>query len=98
LHRLEHERTLGDMAVTEAPRADVATLEAVQDRVLWLASSIIHHANKVRTTPSGVKVGGHQSSSASIVSIMTALWFHHLRAADRVSVKPHASDSWTPST
>jgi pyruvate dehydrogenase E1 component len=59
--------------------------------VLWLATSIIHHANRVRTTPSGVKVGGHQASSASMVSIMTALWFDHLRAADRVSVKPHAS-------
>jgi pyruvate dehydrogenase E1 component len=70
---------------------ELATLEAVQDRVLWLATSIIHHANKVRRTPSGVKVGGHQASSASIVSIMTALWFEHLRAPDRVSVKPHAS-------
>jgi pyruvate dehydrogenase E1 component len=67
------------------------TLEAVQDRVLWLASAIVHHANKVRETPSGVKVGGHQASSASMVSIMTALWFKHLRAEDRVSVKPHAS-------
>ena len=55
------------------------TLESVQDRVLWLATSIVHHANKVRATPSGVKVGGHQSSSASIVSIMTALYFAHLR-------------------
>src|SRR5262245_66074 len=72
-------------------RVDLATLEAVQRRVLWLATSIVHHANKVRSTPSGVKVGGHQSSSASMVSIMTALWFHHLRAPDRVSVKPHAS-------
>jgi pyruvate dehydrogenase E1 component len=71
--------------------SDLLTLEAVQDRVLWLAASIIHHANKVRTTPSGVKVGGHQASSASMVSIMTALWFAHLRAPDRVSVKPHAS-------
>jgi pyruvate dehydrogenase E1 component len=53
--------------------------------------SIVHHANKVRTTASGVKVGGHQASSASVVSIMTALWFEHLRAPDRVSVKPHAS-------
>jgi pyruvate dehydrogenase E1 component len=67
------------------------TLQAIQDRVLWLATSIIHHANKVRATRSGVKVGGHQSSSASIVSIMTALWFSHLRREDRVSVKPHAS-------
>src|SRR5246127_2462606 len=69
----------------------LATLEAVQDRVLWLASSIVHHANKVRNTPSGVKVGGHQASSASVVSIMTALWFEYLRGPDRVSVKPHAS-------
>ncbi|MEA2213413.1 MAG: pyruvate dehydrogenase component [Solirubrobacteraceae bacterium] len=69
----------------------LATLEAVQDRVLWLATSIIHHANRVRQTGSGVKVGGHQASSASVVTIMTALWFEHLRGADRVSVKPHAS-------
>jgi pyruvate dehydrogenase E1 component len=26
-----------------------------------------------------------------MVSVMTALWFHHLRGPDRVSVKPHAS-------
>jgi pyruvate dehydrogenase E1 component len=69
----------------------LATLEAVQDRVLWLAISIIHHANKVRQLSSGVKVGGHQASSASMVSIMTALWFDHLGSRDRVSVKPHAS-------
>jgi pyruvate dehydrogenase E1 component len=67
------------------------TLDEVQRRVLWLATSIIHHANKVRRTPSGVKVGGHQASSASLVSIMTALYFEHLRGRDRVSVKPHAS-------
>jgi pyruvate dehydrogenase E1 component len=72
-------------------QSGLSTLEAVQDRVLWLATSIIHHANKVRQTSSGVKVGGHQASSASMVSIMTALWFEHLRAEDRVSVKPHAS-------
>ena len=66
-------------------------LDAVQQRVLWLATSIVHHANKVRTTPSGVKVGGHQASSASMVWIMTALYFDHLRAPDRVSVKPHAA-------
>jgi pyruvate dehydrogenase E1 component len=76
---------------TVVDQTDLVTLQAVQDRVLWLASSIIHHANKVRPTPSGVKVGGHQASSASTVSIMTALWFGHLRAEDRVSVKPHAS-------
>ncbi len=70
---------------------DVEALELVQWRVLWLATSIIHHANNVRETPSGVKVGGHQASSASMVGIMTALYFGHLEAADRVSVKPHAA-------
>jgi pyruvate dehydrogenase E1 component len=70
--------------------AELDVLEALQRRVLWLAMSIVHHANKVRRTPSGVKVGGHQASSASMVSIMTALYFEHLRAPDRVSVKPHA--------
>jgi pyruvate dehydrogenase E1 component len=75
----------------ETPATDLSTLEAVQDRVLWLATSIVHHANRVRKNPSGVKVGGHQASSASMVSIMSALWFEHLRAPDRVSVKPHAS-------
>lgn len=70
---------------------DPIVLERIQDRVLWLATSMIHHANKVRPNRSGLKVGGHQASSASIVSIMTALYFEHLRAEDRVSVKPHAS-------
>ena len=60
------------------------TLDAVQRRVLWLAVSIVHHANKVRQTSSGVKVGGHQASSASMISIMSALYFRHLRASDRV--------------
>jgi pyruvate dehydrogenase E1 component len=69
----------------------IQVLEAIQQRVLWLATSIIHHANKVRETRSGVKVGGHQASSASMVGIMTALYFDHLRAPDRVSVKPHAA-------
>lgn len=66
-------------------------LESVQRRLLWLSTTMIHHANRVRTTRSGVKVGGHQSSSASMVSIMSALWFSHLQAPDRVLVKPHAS-------
>ena len=71
--------------------ADLGTLKAVEDRVLWLSTAIIDHANRVRPNPTGLKVGGHQASSASMVSIMTSLWFTHLRAGDRVSVKPHAS-------
>ncbi|MGA9860257.1 MAG: 1-deoxy-D-xylulose-5-phosphate synthase N-terminal domain-containing protein, partial [Solirubrobacteraceae bacterium] len=82
------------MATTATPTTDLAALSEIQDRVQWLATSIVHHANRVRPNSSGVKVGGHQASSASIVSIMTALWFEHLRAPDRVSVKPHASPVW----
>jgi pyruvate dehydrogenase E1 component len=78
-------------APTADVRTDEATLDAIQRRVLWLATAIVHHANRVRPNPSGIKVGGHQASSASMVSLMTALWFAELRAEDRVSVKPHAS-------
>ncbi|MHB1711343.1 MAG: transketolase-like TK C-terminal-containing protein [Acidimicrobiales bacterium] len=63
----------------------------MQRRVLWLAISAVHHANKVRRTDSGVKVGGHQASSASMVSIMSVLYFAHIQGVDRVSVKPHAA-------
>ncbi|MBW0090417.1 pyruvate dehydrogenase [Pseudonocardia sp. KRD-184] len=66
-------------------------LRTIEQRVLWLATAIVHHANRVRPNPGGLKVGGHQASSASMVTIMTALWFEHLRREDRVSVKPHAS-------
>src|SRR4051812_4238536 len=75
----------------QPPRLDLAALDRVQRRVLWLATAIVHHANRVRPNRSGVKVGGHQASSASMVSLMTALWFAFLEAPDRVSVKPHAS-------
>src|SRR6478752_6400441 len=68
-----------------------ATLREVEQRVLWLATSIVHHANRIRRNPSEMKVGGHQASCASMVDIMTTLWFEHLQAGDRVSVKPHAS-------
>ena len=80
--------------MTVAPAAsavDTEVLRAIEARVLWLATAMVHHANTVRTTRSGIKVGGHQGSSASMVSIMTALWFGFLEAPDRVSVKPHAS-------
>jgi pyruvate dehydrogenase E1 component len=59
--------------------------------VLWLASWTIHNANHLRESVDGLKVGGHQASSASLATIMTALYFHVLRPQDRVAVKPHAS-------
>jgi pyruvate dehydrogenase E1 component len=69
----------------------LGALREIERRVLWLSTAIIHEANLVRPNASGLKVGGHQTSSASMVSIMTSLWFSHLRPQDRVSVKPHAS-------
>src|SRR5438445_4423118 len=62
-----------------------------QRRVLGLATRLVDAANHDRDTADGVKVGGHQASSASLVTAMTALYFSHLDAADRVAVKPHAS-------
>jgi pyruvate dehydrogenase E1 component len=70
---------------------DIRILNSIQKRVLWLATYLIHYANSIRENPDGTKVGGHQASSASMVSIMTALYFHALRYGDRVSIKPHAS-------
>ncbi|WP_167474332.1 transketolase-like TK C-terminal-containing protein [Nocardia arthritidis] len=77
----------------DAPSTRQATdaLAEIERRVLWLSTSMIHHANRIRPNPSGLKVGGHQASCASMVSIMTSLWFEQLGPGDRVSVKPHAS-------
>ena len=72
-------------------RRDLRVLESIQDRVLWLSTQIVHYANNVRDNPDGLKVGGHQASSASMVGLMTALYFHELRRGDLVAVKPHAS-------
>jgi len=72
-------------------RADEHLLRAISQRVLWLSTAIVDAANRGRPNSSGVKVGGHQASSASMVDTMVALWFYSLRHEDRVSVKPHAS-------
>ena len=66
-------------------------LKTVEQRLLWLSHWMIHNANHIRPKADGIKVGGHQASSASMVSIMTALYFSALRPEDRVAVKPHAS-------
>ena len=66
-------------------------LKTIERRLLWLSHWMIHNANHIRPKVDGIKVGGHQASSASMVSIMTALYFSVLRPEDRVAVKPHAS-------
>ncbi|HXA70804.1 MAG TPA: 1-deoxy-D-xylulose-5-phosphate synthase N-terminal domain-containing protein [Stellaceae bacterium] len=83
-------------AVTVLPNALGAAdrqrlLLELERKVLWLSSWTIHHANHIRANRDGVKVGGHQASSASVATLMTALYFDVLRPQDRVAVKPHAS-------
>jgi len=65
-------------------------LRQLEKKLLWLSSWMIHNANHVRPNRDGLKVGGHQASCASIISVMTALYFEMLRPQDRVAVKPHA--------
>jgi pyruvate dehydrogenase E1 component len=65
-------------------------LRQVEKKLLWLSAWMIHNANHIRPSRDGLKVGGHQASCASVISIMTALYFEILRPQDRVAVKPHA--------
>ena len=82
---------MADGAETKPSANELAILGELEKKVLWLASWTIHHANHLRENVDGVKVGGHQASSASLATIMTALYFRALRPQDRVAVKPHAS-------
>src|SRR5580692_394105 len=82
---------MADMIQSPRQAEALDVLGEIERQVLWLSTAIIDHANRVRPNPGGMKVGGHQASSASMVSIMTALWFGPLKSPDRVSVKPHAS-------
>ncbi|MFA6153734.1 transketolase [Mesorhizobium sp.] len=69
----------------------LSILSELERKVLWLATWTIHNANHLRDNDDGLKVGGHQASSASLNTILTALYFAVLRPEDRVAVKPHAS-------
>jgi pyruvate dehydrogenase E1 component len=73
---------------------DLEVLEALERKVRWLSAWIIHHANHLRPNDDGLKVGGHQASSTSSATILTALYFAALRPEDRVAVKPHASPAF----
>ena len=72
---------------------ELATLERIQRKVLWLATWMVHRAN-ARPSADGTKVGGHQASSASVVGLLTALYFKALRPDDRVAVKAHAAPAF----
>ena len=66
-------------------------LAALECKALWLSSWMIHNANHLRAKEDGLKIGGHQASSASLATILTVLYGAALRPQDRVAVKPHAS-------
>ncbi len=69
----------------------LTALRALQKKVLWLSTWMIHNANHIRPSRDGLKVGGHQASSASSATMLSALYFDVLNPLDRVAVKPHAS-------
>ncbi len=79
--------------LTETGRP-AAILAELEKKVLWLSAWMIHNANHLRENDEGIKIGGHQASSASLATIMTALYFEALRPEDRVAVKPHASPAF----
>jgi pyruvate dehydrogenase E1 component len=68
-------------------------LDRIQRRVLWLSAWMVHQAN-ARPSVDGLKVGGHQASSASVVSLLTALYFDALRPGDVVATKAHAAPAF----
>ena len=69
----------------------LAVLRELERKILWLSSWMIHNANHVRESRDGIKVGGHQSSCASVATLMSALYLNVLNPEDRIAVKPHAS-------
>ena len=78
-------------ALADRSRPSLDYLRALEQKILWLAVWMVHHANHIRPKTDGLKVGGHQASSASMVTLMTALYLDVLKPSDRVAVKPHAS-------
>lgn len=82
---------IGDDTTASLPGTKLAALRALERKVLWLSTWMIHNANHIRPSRDGLKVGGHQASSASVATMMSALYFDVLGPQDRVAVKPHAS-------
>src|SRR5215475_10646753 len=78
---------------TDGRTTELEILERIQRRVLWLSTWMVHHAN-ARPSLDGLKVGGHQASSASVVSLLTALYFEALRPGDVVAVKAPAAPAF----
>jgi pyruvate dehydrogenase E1 component len=87
----DHQDAVPAPAIEKAGPDKLAFLAALEKKVLWLSTWMIHNANHLRPSRDGLKVGGHQASSASVATLMTALYLDVLRPQDRVAVKPHAA-------
>jgi pyruvate dehydrogenase E1 component len=87
---MEHDASAPETPGARGREHDLEMLGRLQQRVLWLSVYMVHYANFLRDT-SASKVGGHQASSTSVVTLLTALYFRYLRPGDLVSIKPHAS-------
>jgi len=80
-----------DAAAPHAGGLDrLRAIELLDARLRWLSAWTIHHANHLRESRDGLKVGGHQASCASMTAITATLYFGALGPNDRVAVKPHA--------
>ena len=83
---------MSSIAVPKAPErpssVDLGLLQRIQARVLWLSTYLIHYANHIRPNPDSIKVGGHQASSASVVTMLTAYYFAAAEAGDLIAIKP----------
>ncbi|HYM71442.1 MAG TPA: transketolase [Stellaceae bacterium] len=88
---MDDHTTLQERKAEKVPAHRLALLRALERKALWLSSWMIHNANHLRPSRDGLKVGGHQASSASVATIMTALYLDVMRPQDRVAVKPHAA-------
>ena len=89
--KVDHHKKSGNLIAAKNSQDDLEVLDHIQDRVLWLSTRMIDFANNDRPNLDGIKVGGHQASSASLVTVLTSLYFNYLDSEDRISIKPHAS-------
>ena len=71
--------------------SDLRCLRPLTRKVLWLGVWMIHHANHVRRSRDGLKVGGHQASSAWVATLLTAPASTPCGRRTGVAAKPHAS-------
>ena len=89
--KIEDHNESGNLTAAKNFQDEIEVLDHIQNRVLWLSTRMIDFANNDRPNLDGIKVGGHQASSASLVTVLTSLYFNYLDSEDRISIKPHAS-------